>query len=332
MDNCISDLSKEYPCREALLIELHQIFGKPDHRYPSSLYLHGSPGIGKTSIFLRFLDYLSITYANIDCVEFYTPKMLYEIILNKLTRHVLGENNNYENYVRCDTMNDFIEELSALDEQKSYIIVLKNYLRLKETDSNILPVLMRLEMLVPNLNICCILIGSKTVTHHSTQLGVIPMINIHCNQYSKSELLEILLLQEHHLIKTIKNLFLDADLDETTRSRRSQIITELHTDFFTGYFNIFLDIFYNVCRNVKELLYLSNANFPIYCKPVIDGAIDKNDIRKLWKNIELPLRIAMGSIYCRVEQGNTHTVCYYLFKIIILNAIAEKKFLFPKGQ
>lgn len=320
MDECISEISERFPCRTKLLREFYQLFGKLNHRYPSSLYLYGSPGIGKTSLLLQFLNHLSIKHTNIDCIEYYTPKMLYETILNEFNDHTLSENNNFENYVRCDTMDDFIEQLAELDTRKPYVIVLRNYHRLKETDANILPVLMRLEMLVPNLNICCILIGSKTVTHHASQLSCMPTINIHCEQYSKSELFRILMLQEKHLRKTIRNLFASDGSSEVERHHRLQIINDLSTEFFAGYFDAFLNVFYTVCRNVKELLYLSNANLPIYCKPVIDGQIDKNDVRKLWKNMELPFKTAMASIYCRVEHGNSqmvrifaHIFCIFFF-------------------
>lgn len=252
----------------------------------------------------------------IDCIEHYAPKMFYECIVNVFRGHDLTQNNNFENFAPCDSTESFIDEMSALDTSKSYVLVLKNYQRLRDMDANIMPVLMRFDTLLPGLNISCVLIGSKTTTQHNSELGLVPCHNIHCDQYSKTELLQILLLQMGHLKQTMQKLVNEDRANLAKRDERMAIIDELGVDFYSGYFSIFLDTFYSICRNVKELLYLSNANFPIYCKPVIDGLIKKNEIRKLWKNMELPFKTAMGTIYCRVDQKNAN-VCTPPHHIII---------------
>lgn len=304
MDKCIAEISKDFPGRKKLLTELFQMFGHPEHRLPESVFLYGAAGVGKTSILLKVLDYLQITYAMIDCIEFYSPKMFYEGIVNTFHGHDLTHNNNFENFAPCDSTESFIDELSKLDTSKMYVLVLKNYKRLHQMDVNILPVLMRFETLVPSPNISCVLIGSKSTTQHNSQLGLVPCHNIHCDHYTKADLLQILLLQMDHLKRTMRNLVNEDRANRAKRDERWTIIDDLELDFYSSYFSIFLDTFYSICRNVKELLYLSNANFPIYCKPVIDGLIKKNDLRKLWKNMELPFKTAMGTIYCRVDQKN----------------------------
>lgn len=306
MEKCIADISIEFPCRKKLLTELYQLFGYPEHRLPSSVFLYGAAGVGKTSILLKTLGYLQITHAMIDCIEHYAPKMLYECIVNVFRGHNLTQNNNFENFAPCDSTESFIDEMSALDTIKQYVLVLKNYQRLRDMDANILPVLMRFDTLLPGLNISCILIGSKSTTQHISELGLVPCHNIHCDHYGKTDLLKILLLQMDHLKQTMQKLVNEDRANWAKKEERMAIIDDLAVDFYSGYFSIFLDTFYSICRNVKELLYLSNANFPIYCKPVIDGLIKKNDMRKLWKNMELPFKTAMGTIYCRVDQKNAN--------------------------
>lgn len=303
MDECISVVSREFPCREELLAELYKLLGNPKHRYPPSIYLQGPPGVGKQSILKRFLIIQGIHYALIDSIEYYTPKLFYEAILNKLADHEIGHENNFENFAKCETMEDFVDELNLLDGDRSYVLILKNHERIHSVDKNILPVLLRLNQVVAKLNICCILIGSKPMVHQTSMQALPDTKQIHCGQYSKNELLSILQLQEHFLKRRLERIFIhntdviDADLHK----RQFEIIKSLDSNFFAGYFDMFLSLFYGVCRNVRELLYLSNEHFPTYCRPVIEEAMEPNDCRKLWKNMEIPFQRAMNSIYCRME-------------------------------
>lgn len=330
MEKCIADISAEFPCRKKLLTELYNLFGFSQHRLPASLFLYGAAGVGKTSVLLKTLSYLQITYAMIDCIEHYAPKMFYECIVNMFRGHDLTQNNNFENFAPCDSTESFINEMAAVDTSKPYVLVLKNYQRLRDMDPHILPVLMRFDTMIPTLNITCVLIGSKTTTQHLSEMGLVPCRNIHCDHYSKTELSHILSLQMDHLKQTMQKLVNNDHANRTMREERLVAIDALGADFYGGYFNIFLDTFYNICRNVKELLYLSNANFPIYCKPVIDGLIKKSDIRKLWKNMELPFKTAMGTIYCRVDQKNAyvsppHRRFHYLYSFLFLDIFAHSE-------
>lgn len=304
---------EEYPGRGEYLKQLFQLFGHRSHCFPSSMYISGSSGTGKTGALLKTLNHLDISYAFIDCIESYTSKMFFEAIVNGLSGHTLTPNNNFENYAACDATEDFVDTLNAMDSNKSYVVVLKNFMRLHEIESNILPIMMRLRQLMPTLNISCILIGSQIHLNFIGKEGLIPTIHVHCEQYGKDDLLQILSRQMEHLRKTMIESVNEGDSDAASRNQRLHILASLDERFFIGFFNSFLDTFYPVCRNAKELVYLSNANFPIYCKPVIDGDIQAHELRKLFKNMELPFKMAMKSIYCRIDQKNVTTL-FYLFK------------------
>lgn len=326
MEKFVKEVSVDFPCRTKLLSELYQLFGHDSYQMPSSIYLYGAPGVGKTTLLMKTLKYLRITHALIDCIEFYSAKMLYEGIMNIMHNHSLSQNNNFENYATCDSSERFIEELSALDKTSSYVIVLKNFERLRDVDANVLQILMRLNELVPELNICCALIGCKATTLHASAQGLNFVYNMHCEQYSKTDLLQILSLQMEHLERGMKKLVTQDETNENTRDERLAIIDGLGIDFYSSYFSIFLDTFHGICRNVKELLYLSNANFPIYCRPVIDGLIKKNDVRKLWKHMELPFKTAMGTIYCRVDQKNFMVVSYSTDLVLYIYKLCNEKY------
>lgn len=304
----------EFPGRESYLKELLQLFGNESHSFPASVFIGGASGTGKTATLLRFLDHMQISYAYIDCIECYTSKMYYEAIVNSLSGHQLSPNNNYENYANCDSAEDFVDTLNGMDPNKSYVVVLKNFDRLHEIEANILPIMMRLDQFAPTINISSILIASQTLLNYVGKQGLVPTITIQCDQYGKDDLLKILMKQIEQLRKIMTDIINEGDSDEKLRKQRLKILSELNERFFVGYFNIFLDTFYTICRNAKELVYLSNANFSIYCKPVIDGDIQVHELRKLFEHMKLPFKIAMNSIYCRVEQKNTlNSVSSFVF-------------------
>lgn len=297
----MEEILEEYPGRDVYLKELLQLYGRPSHGFPTSLYVAGASGNGKTAVLLSLLEHLEISYAFVDCIECYTAKMFFETIVNALRGHKLTPNNNFENYATCDNPEDFIDALNALDTSKSYAVVLKNFDRLHDVETNILPIMMRFDMFAKALNISCVLIGSQIELNFVDKIGLVPTINIHCEQYSKNDLLKILSKQIENLRKMMIEVISEGESDESLRNQHLTCLAELDDKFYIGYFNIFLDTFFAICRNSKELVYLSNANFPIYCKPVIDGEIRATDLRKLWKNMELPFKMAMTSIYCRIE-------------------------------
>ncbi|XP_031630976.1 origin recognition complex subunit 5 [Contarinia nasturtii] len=301
----MEQLLETFPGRGSYFKDLFRLFGNESHSFPSSVLIDGASGTGKTSALLNFLEQSSISYAYIDCIECYTSKMFFEAIVNKLYGHELTPNNNFENYANCDSAEDLMDVLNAMDPNKQYVIVLKNFDRLHEIEANILPIMMRLNQFVPVLNMSCILIASQTPLNYIGKQGLVPTMTIHCDQYGKDDLLKILSKQNDRLRRTMMDIVNEGTEDKDKRNQRLQILEKLDERFFIGYFSSFLDTFFSICRNAKELVYLSNANFPIYCKPVIDEEIRPTELRKLWKNMELPFKMAMNTIYCRVEQKNT---------------------------
>lgn len=304
MEECLIDLLERYPCREEYFTQLYNYFGNPLEPYPPSLYIQGPSKIGKTTLLKHFLNHREIRYAYMDCVEYYTAKMLFEDIINIFAGHRISSANKFENYAKCDTMEDFIEALSSLDNKQPYVVILKNYERLAGVEKNILPVFVRLSQMLMKYNFCCILIGCKPMLTHASIQALPDMLHIHCGQYSKTDLTIILQQQEDFLRECLVRQFVNEnskEIDEAVRSQRTSIIKSLPSEFYSGYLNVFLSVFYTICRNVRELLYLSNEYFPTYCHPVIAGTIDPNDLRKLWKNMEIPFQRALNTIYCRMK-------------------------------
>lgn len=53
-------------------------------------------------------------------------------------------------------------QYNALGPENLYVVDLKKFVRFDETESNILPIMMRFKQFIPALNITCILIGSQS--------------------------------------------------------------------------------------------------------------------------------------------------------------------------
>lgn len=96
MEECLIDLLERYPCREEYFTQLYNYFGNPLEPYPPSLYIQGPSKIGKTTLLKHFLNHREIRYAYMDCVEYYTAKMLFEDIINIFAGHRISSANKFE--------------------------------------------------------------------------------------------------------------------------------------------------------------------------------------------------------------------------------------------
>ena len=54
----------------------------------------------------------------VNCIEYYTPKRMFEYILNELSGIQPTPENNFSIYARCDNMNDFVRILKQMTDQE----------------------------------------------------------------------------------------------------------------------------------------------------------------------------------------------------------------------
>merc|ERR1719219_2557783 len=95
-------------------------------------------GTGKTFTLRHLLSQhgARLSYAFVDCIEAYQPKLLYQSILDQL-----GASD-----VKCDNVSDFARLLADQVGQSKAVIVLENAERLRE-DFSLLSVMTRLQEL-----------------------------------------------------------------------------------------------------------------------------------------------------------------------------------------
>lgn len=74
---------------------------------------------------------------------------------------------------------------------------------------------------------------------------------------------------------------------------------EYTEEFYTKYLHLLLSVFSNITRNLRELQYAAQLNFPRFCAPVKEGSATEKDIHKLWRSVEPYMKKSLHSVYLR---------------------------------
>ncbi|CAG2216495.1 ORC5 [Mytilus edulis] len=277
VDNFKEDLNKTFPCRQSQINLLLSLFGQRHQYTYSSLFIYGHTGTGKTAVTTNILNHFKLPHVLVNCVECYSSRFLYEMILNSLHGNSVTESSDL---VKCDNMNDFVRMFKQVSQEKgidqeTIYIVLDKAERLREMEMNILPAFLRLQELTQQ-NVCVILLSEIVWEKFRTGSGYCEPFVLHFSDYTNGkynyQLIEIMMLDHP---------------------------TEYDENFYRMYLNLVLSVFQMVCRNLKELHHLAKLNFQRYAEPVKTGEATAEDTRKLWKNIEPHLKKALQTVYLR---------------------------------
>lgn len=234
---------------------------------PSCLYVHGSNSTGKTLTLSTVLSSLELVLAVINCRECYSSELLFTEIISTLS-------DLSDSTPRCSSFHNFLtifKQLSCVSNRKSVCIVLDNADCLKG-DSILLSALVKLAELSGSNVVCVILVSVVTKAEFFGNNLPLDVLSIHFPQYSKEEVLKIMLLD----------------------CPNSQSLT-----FYETFVNHVWNVFNTVCRDASELCHLCRILFPKYLEPVEMGDIGFRETHHLWKHIEPYFRTIMNRIYLR---------------------------------
>ncbi|NXU87367.1 ORC5 protein, partial [Xiphorhynchus elegans] len=251
-----------------------------------SIFIYGHTSSGKTYVMQTLLNTLQLPHVFVNCVEYFTSRLLLEEILIQLQSS--SSETEQTSHVPCDTVNDFVRLFKqavvsrGLQDQTLYLVsnfilmssfvpVLDRAEQLREMEANILPAFLRLQELTDS-NVTVVLLSEIVWELFRPNVGCFDPLTLYFPDYSIGHLQKIL-------------------------SRNHP--PEYTADFYAAYINILLGVFYMVCRDLKELRHLAALNFSKYCEPVVRGEANERDTRKLWKNIEPHLKKAMQTVYLR---------------------------------
>ncbi|XP_067121961.1 origin recognition complex subunit 5 [Centruroides vittatus] len=277
---------------------LLKLFGPPSTFATQSIFIYGHAATGKTLLVKTIMQQLQLFHIWINCIEMHTPRYLFEGVLKAISK-LLNCEENFQSF-HCDDMCDFLYKLKTLIPNCTdtlYIILDKAEI-LRNFNHSILSSFLKLQELI-NLNVCVILISEivwekfqqSTTTHE-------PYI-IHFPDYNKDELLNIMALQ------------CPPDISE---------------ELYRGYLKMVLGVFYIVTRNLKELQYLANLNFPKYIEYINLGEASTTDVHKLWKNIEPHLKNSLNTVYIREVSSQKQEIDMKNFKHVIPKKSTELPF------
>ncbi|CAN7996761.1 unnamed protein product [Ixodes pacificus] len=236
MESCVEAVCAEIPCREKQAEALLRLMGHPETGACQSIFIYGHASTGKTLLVSGILTTLHLRHANVNAVEAYTTRILFETILNQLTRTVPSADNGFSNFANCDNMCDFLRHLrnevsEDLDSPTPVYVVIDNAERLRELDPVVLAAFLRLQELTKK-HICVILISEIVWEKFRCGTGFCEPYFVHFPQYSQDELVKILC---------------------------SYCPKGYSEEFYTRYLHLLLSVFFTVTRNLRELQYAAST-------------------------------------------------------------------------
>lgn len=106
----LDELISSFPGRRAQIIELIGLLG-PVNSPVFPIFVYGGFATGKTSVVLNVFRHLRRPFVYSSCITCYSPRILFESILNQLMLHRKSESNGYSSAKRCEKPSDFVSLL-----------------------------------------------------------------------------------------------------------------------------------------------------------------------------------------------------------------------------
>ncbi|KPJ08626.1 Origin recognition complex subunit 5 [Papilio machaon] len=285
----MKELLNKVPCRENQLNTLLDLFGEYDEPLPYSIFISGSMATGKTLCLTNVLDYLRYKQITIDCIECYSPKIIFETILAGL------QDEDVE--IKCESLSDLTNCLNKFGDDKityePIIIIFDRAERLRTMDQTLMCTFLRLREFC-NLNICTVFVTHLAYDNFYFKIGALEPIQIFFPNYTRDELFKIIISNHKTFI------------DEMLRQHNivEDILIELNEkQLFANFLNAFLSVFYRPCRDLIELQHMAQINFIKYCEPIIREEIKASDVDRLWRHITPVLKSSLAHLYLRISEG-----------------------------
>lgn len=106
----LDDLLSSFPGRRFQILELVRILGPLNCPMPP-LFIYGGTSTGKTSTILQIFRHLHRPFVYSSCLTCYSPRILFESVLDQLLLHRKNAANGYSSGKRCERPSDFVNFL-----------------------------------------------------------------------------------------------------------------------------------------------------------------------------------------------------------------------------
>ncbi|XP_030473776.2 origin of replication complex subunit 5 [Syzygium oleosum] len=294
-------LLSNFPGRHPQIRELLQILG-PSNTPMLPVFVYGGPSTGKTSIVLQLFRHLNRPFVYSSCRTCYSPRILFESVLNQLSYHRKNATNGYSSVKRCEKPSDFVNFIRealvgivkslkenmgisksskkrerSIDGNMVYLIFDKlELVRDWDKSSSILPLLFNLDSILNIPEVGLIFISSTPPDTFYSSMGYIEPIPIYFPTYSEDDLRQILV--------------------------RNQANPKLYSSFL----DVVLRPFCRITRRLDELSAIFSPLFVEYCKPLNDLAIVPNEDlkRKLFSNLQPHISLSLNETFRVLSQSS----------------------------
>ncbi|XAR63046.1 hypothetical protein NMG60_11022846 [Bertholletia excelsa] len=268
------ELISNFPGRRTQILDLIHLLG-PVNSPAIPLFVYGGTATGKTSVILQTFGYLNRPFVYSSCLTCYTPRILFESILNQLLLHRKDAGNGYSSAKRCERPSDFVNLLrealwTAVSNLKGHVgksstkkstgqingnmvyLIIDNIERVREWDksANILSFLFSLYDILKMPEVGFIFISKSSPDTYYLDTGYVEPIPVYFPDYTEDALRQILM--------------------------RNQANPKLYTSFLDAA----LIPFCRITRRVDELSTALSPLFKKYCEPLSDLRIVPNEEMK----------------------------------------------------
>ncbi|XP_009079074.1 PREDICTED: origin recognition complex subunit 5-like, partial [Acanthisitta chloris] len=175
------------PCRDSQVSLLLSIFGERQHFSFPSIFIYGHTSSGKTYVMQTLLKTLELPHVFVNCVEYFTSRLLLEEILTQL-QNCSSSETEQTSHVPCDTFNDFVRLfkqtiVSQELQDETLYIVLDRAEQLREMEANILPAFLRLQELT-DANVTVVLLSEIVWELFRPNVGCFEPFTLYFPDYS----------------------------------------------------------------------------------------------------------------------------------------------------
>ncbi|KAJ0051927.1 hypothetical protein Pint_00449 [Pistacia integerrima] len=299
----LDDLLSCFPGRRVQILEILHLLGTIKSSMPP-MFIYGSASTGKTSIILQVFHHLRRPFVYISCLSCYSPRILFESILNQLLFHKKDAVNGYSSVKKCEKPSDFvnfirealINVIDSLKENSKKMsssklkgqvngrmiyLIFDNFDLVREWDksSSILPLLFGLCDILKIPEVGFIFISNSSPDTYYSNTGYMEPILVYFPEYTEDDLRQIFM--------------------------RNQANQKLYSSFL----DVVLRPFCRVSRRLDELSTAFSTLFKKYCEPLSDLGVAPNEDmkRRLFSHIQPHIAHSLNEIFSVASQPSVES-------------------------
>ncbi|KAF7137405.1 hypothetical protein RHSIM_Rhsim07G0013900 [Rhododendron simsii] len=306
------DLISSFPGRR---IQVHELIGLmgPLNSPMIPLFVYGGASTGKTSVVLQVFRHLNRPFVYSSCRTCYSPRILFESILNQLLLHRKDAGNGYSSAKRCEKPSDFVNLLrealltvvsnlkgdlgkSSLKKKggrvkgKMVYLVIDNLELLRQWDKSatVLPFLFKLYDILNVPEVGFVFISSTSPDTYYLDTGYVEPIPVYFPAYTEDHLREIFMRNQAN--PKLYSSFLDLVLRPLSRiTRRVDELSAAFSPLFKKYCEPLSDMRVAPSEEMKRRLFSHlqphimpslNEVFRVSSKPSSEGKVNKEKAKR----------------------------------------------------